>query len=139
PQRISSTKSIPVSIRILEAGILDTVQDPGRSGAGSSGINTNGVMDTIAAATANYLAGNEETAAVIELHFPAAVIRFNAPALIAITGADFSPHVNDQPVPLHTSILVPSSAVLRFTKLKHGARAYLSVRGGFHLDKWLDS
>jgi antagonist of KipI len=128
-----------VSIRILEAGILDTIQDLGRFGHADSGINSNGAMDTIAATIANYLTGNDANEAVIEMHYPASVIQFNTPALIAITGADFSPLINDQPVPVNTPILVPANAVLRFTKIKQGARTYLAIKGGFNIPQWLGS
>jgi antagonist of KipI len=128
-----------MSIRIIEQGISDTIQDKGRFGYSDSGINFNGVMDPVAACVANYLVGNNENDAVMEVHFPAPVMLFDNPVMIAITGGDFSPVINDTPVPCNTAIMVPAASVLRFTKIKWGARACLSVKGGFDLPRWLDS
>jgi antagonist of KipI len=128
-----------VSIRIIEAGLLDTIQDQGRFGHSASGINFNGAMDNVAASTANYLVGNDDDEAVLEMHFPAAVMRFDAPSLVAITGTDFTPQVNDQPLQPNTAVIVPATSILQFTKIKKGARAYLAIYGGFDLPKWLGS
>jgi antagonist of KipI len=91
-----------VGLRILKHGYLDTVQDRGRSGYQHLGINPGGAMDQAAAAIANALVGNDESAAVIEMHFPACTILFEVPMLIALNGADFNPVLNDQPVSLNT-------------------------------------
>lgn len=130
-----------MSITILEHGLHDSFQDLGRFGFAHIGINHNGAMDPVAAATANYLAGNEENEAVLECHFQAATIRFNTAALIAVTGADFTPVLNDEPVPMHTPVFVPPHAVLRFLHpgAKKGARTYVAVHGGYGLVPWLGS
>jgi antagonist of KipI len=128
-----------VSVRITEAGIFDTFQDTGRYGFASLGINPGGVMDACAANTANYLAANDQHEAVIELHYPASSFYFEADALVAITGADFSPCVNDQPVPINTPLIIKAGCRLDFTKMKSGMRSYLAVNGGFLLNKWLNS
>lgn len=128
-----------MSITIIEPGILDTVQDLGRKGWASMGINPGGAMDRIATTIANYLVGNNEHAPVIEMHFPAPVIQFNNTTLIAICGGDFQPVLDEVPLPLHTPLLIEQGGTLRFTKLKKGARAYLAVAGGFDLQPWLSS
>lgn len=96
-------------------------------------------MDVVAACAANYLVGNNDHDPVIELHFPSAVMQFNTAALIAITGADLSPQINDMPVTINTPLMVPANAMLQFKKIRSGARAYIAVRGGLHLSKWLNS
>jgi len=130
-----------MSIIVLENGLLDTVQDMGRYGFAQLGINHNGAMDTVAARTANYLAGNDANTPVIECHFHAATLLFNTAALIAITGADFGPAVNNTPVPLNTPLHIPAGAILKWEQLKgkYGARAYLAIHGGLKLDPWLNS
>lgn len=128
-----------MSITIIEPGILDTVQDLGRKGRASLGINPGGAMDRIAATIANYLVGNNADAPVIEMHFPAPVIQFNNTTLMAICGGDFQPVLDEVALPLHTPLLIGQGATLRFTKLKKGARAYLAVAGSFDLQPWLGS
>ncbi|HEX6914022.1 MAG TPA: biotin-dependent carboxyltransferase family protein [Chitinophagaceae bacterium] len=128
-----------MSIRVLEPGLTDTIQDHGRYGMAVYGINHGGAMDRVAASVSNFLVGNDESEAVIEMHFPAPVLQFEKPALIAISGGDFAPHLNGQPVPVNTPVVVETGSVLEFPRLRSGARSYLAVRGGLRIEKWLGS
>ncbi|QEC68865.1 biotin-dependent carboxyltransferase family protein [Panacibacter ginsenosidivorans] len=128
-----------MSIRIIKQGLLDSIQDMGRYGYQHQGINPGGVMDTVAAVTANILVGNEMTEAVIEMHFPAATIHFEKAAVIAISGADFSAAINNEPVPLNTGLVIAQNSTLSFTKYLNGARAYLAIQGGLSITPWLNS
>jgi antagonist of KipI len=128
-----------MSIKIIKAGILDTVQDLGRYGYQASGINPGGAMDKYALQVANALVGNDPGEAAIEMHFPASVFLFTKPTLIALSGADFSPSINGEPVPLLHPVMVGKNDLLHFQKPASGARAYLAVHGGFALEKWMES
>src|SRR5215831_16631775 len=138
-QQTSTCNNNSMSISIIKPGLLDTVQDMGRFGYGNWGINPTGVMDQYAAKLANMLVGNESTEAVIEIHFPGAQILFEQNALISLTGANFSPTLNDEPLPLWQPIVVRKNTVLHFPKLQSGARCYLAIHGGFNLPQWLGS
>jgi antagonist of KipI len=128
-----------MNLIITRAGILDTLQDKGRFGFRHQGINTGGVMDQTAAAMANSLVGNDFDEAVIEMHFPASDFLFTQPTLIAIGGADFSATINGKAIPPLHPVLVNSQSVLQFKRAVSGARAYLAVRDGFSVSKWLNS
>jgi antagonist of KipI len=128
-----------MSLTIIKAGLLDTIQDLGRFGFGSWGINPGGVMDRYASQIANILVGNDVEEAVIEIHFPGPQILFEQNALITITGADFTPVLNDQPVSLAQPLLVRKNTILHFLQWKQGARCYLAVHGGLAINKWLNS
>lgn len=128
-----------MSLTIIKAGILDTIQDLGRFGYSSWGINPGGAMDRYATQVANILVGNEAEEGVIEIHFPGPQILFERNALITITGADFTPVLNDQPVCLSQPLLIKRNTILQFLQWKHGARCYLAVHGGFAINKWLNS
>lgn len=128
-----------MSIQVSKAGILDTVQDAGRYGYQQLGINPCGVMDRTAMRIANALVGNEAGAPVLEMHFPAAEILFEETMLVALSGADFSPRINGEEMPVHKPVCVRKGAVLSFSKQIKGARAYLAVRGGWKADHWLQS
>lgn len=128
-----------MSIRVIRAGVLDTIQDNGRYGFANWGVNVSGSMDRYAAAISNALAGNDLSAAILEMHFPAPDIIFEQPAIISLTGANFSPHINGAPVPLWRSIVAGRDAALSFRKKESGSRCYLSVHGGFDVDPWLGS
>src|SRR5688500_7585274 len=128
-----------MSVKIVKAGILDTVQDSGRIGYARWGINPNGAMDPFAMAVSNALVGNETNLAVFELHFPAAEFLFQHRALISLTGADFSPTLNGHPIPLWRTIEVGAASVLKFTRKQKGMRCYLSIHGGLDIPNWLGS
>ncbi len=128
-----------MSLKIIKAGLLDSIQDMGRYGQQHLGINPTGAMDKYAMQVTNILVGNKPGEAVIELHFPASVFIFTQPALIALGGADFSASINGEPVPNLHCIIVAKNDVLQFHTPVNGARAYLAVKGGFLINTWLGS
>lgn len=128
-----------MSLTIRRAGLFDTVQDGGRTGCAHLGINPGGVMDSFSARQANALLGKDLGAPVMELHFPAAVFVFDKPAIIAITGADLGPLVNDRPVPLYQPLALAAGSMLRFQRPVSGTRCYLAQTAGWELSPWLNS
>ena len=50
-----------MSLKIIKAGVLDTIQDPGRYGFQYLGINPGGAMDRFAAQVVNTLSGNDSS------------------------------------------------------------------------------
>jgi antagonist of KipI len=128
-----------MSLLITRAGILDTVQDHGRYGYQHLGINPGGAMDRFSASLANALLGKDLTSPVIEFHFPAAQIRFEKSCIVCLAGADFTPLLNDEPLPVHQPVLLKEGAVLQFKGLRSGARCYLSVLNELLLEQWLQS
>jgi len=128
-----------MSIKIIKPGMLTTLQGAARRGYRSMGIGGGGPMDNFAMRVANYLTGNEDEFAVIEMNFPAPEIIFLEDALISLTGADFSPEVNGTAVPLWTPLFVKKNSILQFRKPVNGAKAYLAVQNGWHAEKWLNS
>lgn len=128
-----------MSLEILKAGVLDTVQDTGRPGYRRWGIGPGGVMDYYAAHVANALVGNNAGAALFEMHFPAPHIFFHRDAVIGLTGADMVPALQDHAVPLWKPLIVKAGNVLRFRRRNKGARCYLAIRGGVAVTPWLGS
>jgi len=126
-------------MKIIKAGIQDTVQDRGRFGYQHLGINPGGVMDRFAAAIANMLVGNDHDKPVLELHFPASVFWFKYPALIGLSGADFAATVNGENIPVNHPVWVGKNSLLQFHKAGKGARAYMAVNEGFDIPAWLNS
>lgn len=128
-----------MSLRIIKAGVLDTLQDGGRYGYQHWGINPGGAMDKWAMQVANLLAGNTPGTVVLEMHFPAPVLLFQQPTLIALSGADFSATLNGDPIPHLHPVFVSKNSILQFHKIQRGARAYLAIRGGWDIPAWLGS
>src|SRR5688500_1935487 len=132
-------QSAGMSMKIIKAGLLDTVQDMGRYGYQHLGINPGGAMDRFSAFIANILVGNDAEEAVIELHFPASAVLFEKESIIAITGADFVPAINGEIIPLLHPVVVRKNSVLHFQKAETGTRCYLAIAGGLEITKWLNS
>lgn len=128
-----------MSLTIVRAGILDTVQDLGRPGYRSLGVNPGGAADPDAVRLANVLLGNDEGAAVIEMHFPAPAIRFGEKSTIALAGAEFRPSIDGEPIGCWQTIDVPEGSILAFGGRAHGTRCYLAIRGGIDVRQWLGS
>lgn len=128
-----------MSFSIIKPGLLDTIQDMGRNGHGNWGINPGGSMDRYAAQVANLLVGNCGQEAVLEIHFPGPQILFEQNTLLSITGGDFTPTVNDAPIPRWQPVVVRKNTVLHFPSHVQGSRCYISVHGGYCIEKWLGS
>ena len=122
-----------------KSGFLATIQDLGRNGFRRFGINQSGAMDKQAARLINILLGNDESEAVLEMHFPAPVLEFEADAIIALGGADFGAKLNRQAIEDWRCVLVEKGSILEFDKQIFGSRAYLAIKGGFAIEKWLES
>lgn len=128
-----------MNLRIIKAGVQDTVQDMGRYGWQHLGINPGGAMDKLSARISNILVGNDMHEAVIELHFPSSAFFFERPALVAVSGADFTASVNGEEIPCLRPVLVSKYSILQFHGIKKGARAYLAIHGGLDIPIWLNS
>lgn len=128
-----------MSVFIEKSGILSTIQDLGRNGFRGFGINPNGAMDKIAVRSINILLNNDEGAAALEMHFPAPVLKFEEPAIIALGGADFGASLDGEQIETRRPVFVERNQSLRFTRKISGNRVYLTVKGGFIINDWLGS
>jgi len=117
-------------VRLLESGLLTTVQDLGRFGYQKHGVTPSGAMDPVALRLANSLVGNDRRAAGLEMTLRGPAIEFRHDALIAICGADLSPEIADMRLPTWCAILVQRGSVLEFGDARWGCRAYLAISGG---------
>lgn len=124
---------------IQKAGILDSFQDLGRYGFEHVGVSAGGCMDKDAAKLANWLVGNSETEAVLEMHFPGPVLFFPNPVIIALTGADCKCIMCDKAVKTNRPILLPSNTTLSVHPGGWGQRMYLAVKGGWDIPLVLGS
>ena len=128
-----------MSILLQKPGLLTTLQDLGRRGFRRFGINPGGAMDGAAARLINTLIGNPDGETLLEMHFPAPQIIFEANAFAAIGGGDFSPVLDGEPVENWRPFFAKKGSILKFGGKISGNRAYLAVRGGFKADEWLGS
>ncbi|GAA2986280.1 KipI family sensor histidine kinase inhibitor [Microbacterium terrae] len=118
------------ALRILEPGLLATIQDLGRPGAASLGVSASGALDRGALRTANRLVGNREDAAGIEVTMGGLRAVADTDLWFAVTGGWGPVRVDGREVDPYAAQAWPAGAELHLDWLSHGARAYLAVRGG---------
>ncbi len=119
-----------MGVTAIKPGILTTLQDQGRIGYLGSGFSPSGVMDSRAFRIANLLVDNDPNAPVLEFCLAGPKLRFTTNTFVAITGGDFSPKLDGQPIPMYMAVLVRRGSVLSFGAPKNGMYGYLAIAGG---------
>ena len=127
------------ALRVVQPGILTTIQDIGRPNAVPSGVSTGGAMDRFAHSAANLLVGNERTAATLECTLTGPRLIAERALLVAVTGGEFEIRINGLAAPMWSGLLVRAGDELAFASRSAGARAYVAVAGGIAGDRWLGS
>ena len=126
-------------IEVLQPGLSTTVQDRGRIGYYDVGIPPSGALDQYSLLAANLLVGNDDEAAALECVYLGPQLRFSAPSVIAVSGAEMTPRINGEERPLWESFPVAEGDVLDFAYLTAGARAYIGIAGGIEVPAVLGS
>lgn len=135
-----NASSSSASFEVVKPGLETAIQDwPGRLGYLDQGFPASGPMDSWSFRLANRLVGNSPGAAALECQFAGPELRFNVPALVAITGAEMRPKIDGEEIPMWTTIAVDAGQILNLAFAKTGARAYVAIAGGIATDAWLGS
>ena len=119
-----------MSVKVIIPGALTTVQDAGRYGYQSSGIQTSGVMDHKTYEEANALVGNTGGEAVLEATLFGGMMEVTADTVAAVTGADMEPKVNNVPCGMNRPVLLRAGDTLSLDMAKSGCRSYIAFAGG---------
>ena len=112
---------------VLQAGVLDTLQDSGRWGAAHLGLAGAGALDRRALRHANALLGNGPWATALEVTARGPVLRALRDLTAALTGDGPSPPDGSR----NASLRLRRDEVLDLTLPGPGARSYLAVPDGF--------
>jgi biotin-dependent carboxylase-like uncharacterized protein len=83
-------------------------------------------MDVRSFKIANLLLDNPENEAVLEFTLIGPVLEFTSATIIAITGGDFQPTVNGDPVPMYTALYMNKGDILKFGSARTGSRGYVA-------------
>lgn len=116
---------------IVKPGLLTTLQDVGRHGYQQYGIVASGAMDSYALKIANFLVGNDGGEAALEVTVMGPEIEVLDDTVVAICGGNLSPRLNGHAAPMWKSFAVEKGDLIEFGKPVEGARAYISVAGGY--------
>jgi len=132
-------------LKVVRAGLFDTLQDLGRTGFMALGMPTAGAMDRIGLTLANALAGNPSNTAGLEIgvmgpdllveadSVRVALVGPLSPALLE--GSDAAP----KPLDSDRSHLLKRGQILRVGMIEGASTAYLAVAGGLALPHFMGS
>src|SRR5580704_12528455 len=135
------------ALRILEPGLLTTVQDLGRVGYQHLGVPTGGALDPVSLRAANLLVGNKPIEGALEIAYvgPTFVVEAES-ANLACAGANASIEVLRDEVTasgVHFSSMQSFRAqrgqVVRIGAASGSSVVYLAVEGGFDIEPVLGS
>jgi len=126
-------------LKVIEPGLLTTVQDLGRFGWYHIGMPPSGAMDNFAFRVGNLLVGNDENAAGLEITYVGPKLEVQQDALIAVTGGDLSLQINNRPALLWQAHRVTFGDRISLGSVTRGARAYFCITGGLNVPLLLGS
>jgi antagonist of KipI len=124
---------------VLDSGILTTVQDLGRFGFSQAGVPPSGALDPFSLRVGNLLVGNREREAGLETTLMGLKLRALREVVIAVTGGDLSPALNDDPLEMWRSHLLVEGDALTFKTVRKGCRAYLAIGGSISVPEIMGS
>ena len=131
----------PNTLDVLDGGVMTTIQDyPGRLGYWHVGVPPSGPMDHLAFRMANLLVNNAEGVAGLEMTLIGCTLKFNADAIISLTGAPIESRLDNLPLAMWQSHYVKAGSIIKLGAITDaGCRAYLAVQGGFDVPDYLGS
>ena len=119
-----------MKIDITRAGFLTSVQDLGRLGFRQFGVSVGGALDSHALGVANLLAGNDDSAAGLEITLGGLRLRFVDDRIVAWCGGEFDVRVGSTSLPAGHAACVGGNEELVFKQPKAGCRCWLAISGG---------
>ena len=128
-----------MNLTVVRPGMLTTVQDLGRRGFQGQGVPVSGPMDIHSHRLANQVAGNDATAAALEITLLGPELVADAELVCAVAGAEIDVTVDGARVAPNAPFAVPAGGRIRCGARRRGARMTLAVRGGFDLPATLGS
>jgi biotin-dependent carboxylase-like uncharacterized protein len=134
-------------LRILEPGLLTTVQDLGRIGYQHLGVPTSGALDPVSLRAANILVGNTPIEGALEIAYVGPTFIVEADSVnLACAGADTSIEVLEDEAAVSgvryssmQSFLAHRGQVVRVGPTAGSSVVYLAVEGGFEIEPVLGS
>lgn len=124
---------------LTKAGLHTSIQDLGRYGYQQYGVIVGGAMDSYALRLGNYLVGNSEGEAAIEMAYGNTSLRFLTTTYIAITGAKTKVLLNGRTISMWTGVRVEKGDFLEIGVPEQGYINYLTVHGGVDGENFLGS
>ncbi|MEP0847067.1 MAG: biotin-dependent carboxyltransferase family protein [Phycisphaerae bacterium] len=135
--------SEPATIRVLDPGVLTTVQDLGRPGWSAIGVSRGGAADALSLRVGNRLVGNVDGAAALEMTLVGGTFEFLRDASIVLAGAMTAARIESNSgerfAPAWAPFDMRMGQRLRVGPIRGGVRVYLCVAGGIAVPDVLGS
>lgn len=128
-----------ISVKVINPGILSSIQDEGRKGFQAFGVPEAGAMDKEAILIANLLVNNEENTPVIEVTVMGLELEFSGDIILAVAGGDLDLQIDNISSPMYQTLFVKGGSRLKFAGMRHGARAYLAFAGQIKIPEVMGS
>lgn len=128
-----------MSLTVLDAGALTTIQDRGRVGFAHLGVPRAGALDVPASDLANRLVGNPPDAAVLETTMTGLSFRVEEAVWFAVTGARCAVSVGGQAAAYAEPVWADAGSVVAVGPAAEGVRSYVALAGGIAVDPVLGS
>lgn len=125
-------------LKVLDPGILTTIQDAGRWGYQQFGVPVSGAMDLPALRAANQLVRNSPDEAVLEIHSPI-TLETDASHLIALSGAGARFEINGRALPMGMSVFARAGSTIEIAPKRAGGWIYFAIHGGIDVPRVLGS
>lgn len=124
-----------MTLRVIEQGMMTTVQDLGRPGFGPIGVPPSGAADTLSLTIGNRLLGNPDRAAALECTLLAPSFTLDHDAWVCLTGATcptarVAGTGGERPLPWCEPARVRAGEQIKLGGISNGARAYVCVSNG---------
>jgi biotin-dependent carboxylase-like uncharacterized protein len=120
-----------MALVVIRPGMLTTIQDLGRWGRQDSGVPVAGPMDAYSHRLANWLIGNQDHAAALEVTLIGPELEASeADVTCVLAGARFDATVDGRDIDASRPFVIAAGKRLRFGTRRRGARATLAVSGG---------
>ncbi len=130
---------VVIALRIVQGGLLTTVQDLGRPGCRQWGIAASGAADPFSVRLANLRVGNRPDAAVLEMTASGISCEAVSPILVAMAGAPMPALRNGIPIEPDTPFELAAGDTLSIGAAARGFRTYLAIGGGIDVPRVLGS
>lgn len=128
-------------IKVINPGIITTVQDLGRYGYQSMGVSVSGAMDRFALMIGNILNGNPVNTPGLEITYSGFKCMFLRDTTIAITGGNMTYTLNGKITNMNCTLFINSGDILEVigNSERNNIRGYLTICGGVNADFILGS
>jgi antagonist of KipI len=122
-----------VKATAVRAGFLTSVQDLGRTGFRQFGVSLGGALDPHALRVANLLAGNDESAAGLEITFGGLRLRFADDRIVVWCGGDFDARISSTSLAAGHPAFVRAGEEFSIESPALGCRAWVAISGGINV------